>query len=488
MLTAALASEIDAAALVAARQCLLAAAVAGAATIAGRACSLALWGYTSANFRRLAAAALTFPFLCGTPPLLLLSRDIIQSLLDWTHMTDFGAARLGAVAVLTSIAYSPLSAALHLISLPPRTGETVRYLFTITRDQRAIWGLAVEPALRIVTVSIFAVLFSWSALESQLYEFVVRPSEGTGTELISGYLFRKFSTYALVDPKLALQLSLQLGACIFVITLVILTALIVPTYRLYRPRTEFSGSSRGSATFWVLTALSLGVVLIGLILPIAGSVYALRHFAEEQVSVMTFDWTGLGMALSVSAASAIIAFGGVAAWTVFAWRVPTRAFGVALLIYLVPPLTIAIAVRSALSSIGLWPAGGMQFAIVAGIFLVPLCGYFYTLSVGLTPKRELSWLKANEISLLRSVQLLISRHLPEIWMSFLVCLAVMWNYNSITRVFSSWYTNAALALELSVAGRDADLALAATTLATSIFLGLLGSCAFFSVLVRNARD
>ena len=181
-----------------------------------------IWRFTSPQNLPLISAILIFPFLVGTPAILVSARDTLLPILTSPIVMDQTLLRVFVIDAYLVFLYAPPATGLFLSGLMYSDPKTENYLKSIANKKTWVWQVQMMPKAVRYAPFVFLLFFLWATAESQLYQFVIRPSQGTNTEILSSFLSRVYVTIGVGNPTLAIQVALKYTLLFFGITSVVL--------------------------------------------------------------------------------------------------------------------------------------------------------------------------------------------------------------------------------------------------------------------------
>ena len=241
-------------------------------------------------------------------------------------------------------------------------------------------------------------------------------------------------------------------------------------------------------------AASTVVVLLGVLNVAYGLLLQSYTLAKWPIA----EWTGYSITdliLAVSLSGLIVLIGFFFALRVYfvSLKRPnsfdTAKSFIGLIIYLAQPLGVGILVFYLSAKLFTGEVGGyFALSVTVILYFLPLAVILWLRIFQSAPRSEQLWVRTLTQKPFAKEQLYLGKHALDFWMIAIIIFSAIWNYQGIVSSFSGFFTNAAKVIELSVSGRQSDVASAAFLSVLSGIVAILGSLAIYGVLKRDRRN
>jgi ABC-type sugar transport system permease subunit len=334
------------------------------------------------------------------------------------------------------------------------------------------------PAFRNLAMLLFILNFIFSVYEEAKIQFIFKASRGTNTEMISQWLNRHYQTISLLNVKVAIQNTLQVGSIVLIIALcgiVMATYLFNQTFRQVisrRYNLQVFSHTIISKVVWGLlilfVVLPLGWVLLqsfkGLQWQIAHLIFPLA-FTALAALIATLVGVLLGILWRLGWQQTLSSFNNKSLWF----------FIFLFFLQLLPPIGLLITgfqwlrmigYQNEVSLYGVWLFGHL-------LLVLPLLSSFLTVTHFQTTNKELDYLQAYNLRFTELIKTsFLQRFAANYVLTFLIAFSMVWNEAVINNLLSDFIPSFVNEMKMSISGRGADYAKGMTYFGVSIVIAI----------------
>jgi ABC-type sugar transport system permease subunit len=352
------------------------------------------------------------------------------------------------------------------------------------------------PHVRSLLMLLMLIAFVFSVYEDIKLQLVFNASPGTGSELVSHYMYRQFRSDLLIgfDHAAAKVVNAGLGT---VLPLALLAFILIASglhllmLLFFRNRwsIQIPIPTGPSISAKIPSAIILFIVLAPL--PVAVAMNGFRM--PDSLTALCAPLLYTVIAASVAAMLAIVFALAVRMWGRYRMNGfnASSIFLIAalFLLQLAPPILLLIAgfrwmeifdMRSTMGVLTLWTIGHAVLAL-------PVLGSFVLISHFKVSARELDYLDFAKVSGWKKIYWsFLARFKAEYLLTFIFAFSIIWNESLLNRVFSDHVPSFVSVLMSAVRSRSADYSVAFGFLGVSLLLATL--CVFLWLFAQRDKE
>ena len=352
------------------------------------------------------------------------------------------------------------------------------YAYSVMMTEREIVKNIIFPSVKNLFLLLYLINFIFTFYESAKYQFVLKSSQGLGTELISQALYRVYQSLSIANPELSQSIIFSNGVYVMLCAILIMACSCLAIWGMFSVTRKRYGfplctTNKGGR---IIAVLCITAVLLPIVIALFKSKYNFSVESIAQMGVplcMTFVSALFASFLAVMFGISIrMLFKRTTRWSISSFAILLMVF----LIQLVPPVCVMICGYKWMSIVGYNEV--IMYAVwIWGhpILVFPVLGSFIISTHFIVSNNEIDW---NFIHMMKCQDIIkysfLKRFYKDYILTFLFAFTFIWNDVTLNKILSDEIPSFSEKMQRLFIGRAANDAQA--TLYALVAIIIASSC------------